>query len=134
MEIEGTALGIGFLVAAVIVIGLLLPAPYFLTGKFLLWVAHRWPDPRLPEAARAVRRAAWACLSLTVLGGLAFSGWCYYESVSYVRGPWLDFGAELWGLSCFLPLLALVQVVIAIATPVRVSIAPTVDDFGFVRY
>lgn len=133
MEIE-SALGVCFLVAVVIVIGLLLPAPYFLTGKLLLWVAHRWPDPRLPEAARAVRRAAWACLSLTVLVGLAFSGWCYYKSVYYVRGPWLDFGAELWGLSCFLPLLALVEVVVAIATPVRVSIAPGAGDVGFRRH
>ncbi|MBX3165751.1 MAG: hypothetical protein KF760_00010 [Candidatus Eremiobacteraeota bacterium] len=114
--------------------GLLLPAPYYLTGNCLLWVAHRWPDPRLPEAARAVRRAAWACLFLTMLLGLAFSGWCYYKSVTYQRGPWLDFGAELWGLSCFLPLLALIQVVVAVLTPVRVSLAPTADDFGFRRH
>lgn len=117
----------------VIAFGLLLPAPYFLTGKCLLWVAHRFPDPRLPEAARAVRRAAWTCLSLTIVGGLAFSSWCYYQAVNYVRGPWLDFGAELWGLSCFLPVLALVQVLVAIATPVRVSIAPTANDFGMRR-
>ena len=123
-----------FLLALLIGGALLVSLPFLLTRGCLSAVAHLFRDPRRPEAARAVRRTAWACVAVTLAVGLGFSGYCYEQSVNYVRGAWLDFGEELWMLACYLPLGALLEVVVAVSVPVRVSLAPAANaksDLGF---
>ena len=112
---------------------LLLCLPYILTRFCLTAVANMSPDPRLPEAARGVRRTAWFCVLVTIVAGLAFSAYCYHNSVTYSRGnAWVDLGAELWLLACFLPVGALFEVAVAVAIPVRISLAPS-HNLGFRR-
>lgn len=119
-----------------VLVGLALFAafPFLATRSVLQCTAQSFADPRLPEAALAVRRAARACLGFWVITGALFSLWCYYKSETYrAGGGWIDLGAGLWSAACFLPIWPLLQVLVANSMPVRVKIAANQLELGFSR-
>ena len=109
-----------------ILVVLVLPLvfPFLLARTVLQWTANSFADPRTPEAARAVRKVARICVALTLIPGVAFSGWCYAQSENYRPGPGIDLGGLLYYAGCFVPILPMALVLIGVAIPVRVSFWP----------
>jgi len=112
-------------------VGLAMFVPYQLTRACLHSVAVSFPDPRTPQAAWAVRRAAQACLFFTLLTGSGFSAWCFYRAASYPRGPLFDITDVLWKAAGCLPVWVLFQVAVASFIPIKVSLP--VQGPGFRR-
>ena len=124
-----------FLGLVLIGLALFVAFPFLATPSVLQTTAQSFSDPRLPEASRAVRRAARTCLGFWLIAGALFSLWCYHHSVTYQRsGAWIDLGAELWWAGCFLPIWPLFQVIVANSMPVRVKLYAGQPQPGFSRF
>lgn len=113
--------------------GIALPllVPFLATRAALEATVGSHPDPRTPAAARAVRRTALVCAAIIVALGTAFSAWCYNQAFHCDRGPGLDFAGILYFAGCFVPLLPVGMVLIAILLPVRVQYPVSEPHTGF---
>lgn len=109
--------------------GLLCSSPYLLTRLSLTRAARYWPDPRRPEAARSVRRAAGVCLALAVVVAMGIFGWCNYKAENYHMGPGVDLGGLLWQWTSYLCIVPVVQVGVAVAIPVQVKLPKSADGY-----
>ena len=118
----------------IILLALAIPLalPLLLTRCVLESTARSFADPRLPEAAAAVRRAALACVLVTFLLGLAFSSWCYYKAENY-HATGFDLGDLVYYAGCFLPIFPIFLVCIGVAVPVRVKFRASGPYPGFSR-
>lgn len=114
-------------------VGLLCFSPYLLTRLSLTRAAQSWPDPRRPEAARSVRWVAGICVTLTVVAALAFFGWCTFQAENYEAGPGFDIGQLLWQGASLLGIVPVLQVLLAVAIPVRVKLPPSADSYELYR-
>lgn len=123
-----------FLAFVLVGLGLFVAFPFLATRLVLQSTAQSFADPRLPEAAVAVRRAAKTCLAFWVITGTIFSFWCCHKSAIYrPGGAWIDLGAELWFAACFLPIWPVLQVLVANSMPVRVTMAANQLELGINR-
>ncbi len=121
------------LLVLLLVGGLYLALPFLITRTFMQSAATTYGDPRGPLAAQAVRRTAGTCVAVAVLGGLAFSGWCYYRSLNCPGDGWMDLEELLWQIGCALPVWPVFMVFLAAVTPVRVKVHLPAANLGFRR-
>jgi len=118
----------------VLLLALALPLvfPFLVTRTVLETTANAYADPRTPEAASGVRWAARICVATTLLLGLAFSAWCFYQAEHYQpRG--FDLGALFYTAGGFVPVVPMVLVLIGVSVPVRVKFRTPETSPGFSR-